>query len=229
MELQDGGTVADLLARLAETYGPQVAAHLTAPAAPTPTRRCASWSTAAISRCWRTARPCWPTTTTCSCSRLSPGLRRAGMPPRGPSTSRATSSLKGGWTHCSPARGTLTYPRRAVDRRRLYYHADVFEPFGVRERLLDLGDGRIALMDVAGVDVAVLSLTSPGCEQLDAAVGAGWPPPPTTPCGGHRAASGASAGLRRAVPQRRRRRRRRARARRPRARPQGLEDPLQLR
>ena len=25
-----------------------------------------------------------------------------------------------------------------------YYHADAFEPFGVRERLLDLGDGRIA-------------------------------------------------------------------------------------
>ncbi len=67
------------------------------------------------------------------------------------------------------------YPRlthdELSDRWRLHYHADVFEPFGVRERLLDVGDGRIALMDAAGVDVAVLSLTSPGCEQLDAAVG----------------------------------------------------------
>ncbi len=67
------------------------------------------------------------------------------------------------------------YPRltheESSDRWRLHYHADVFEPFGVKERLLDLGDGRIALMDAAGVDVAVLSLTSPGCEQLDAAVG----------------------------------------------------------
>ena len=67
------------------------------------------------------------------------------------------------------------YPRlthdESSDRWRLYYHEDVFEPFGVRERLLDVGDGRIALMDDAGVDVAVLSLTAPGCEQLDAAVG----------------------------------------------------------
>ena len=35
--------------------------------------------------------------------------------------------------------------------------------------LCDLGEGRIAAMDEAGVDVQVLSLTSPGVEQLDAA------------------------------------------------------------
>ena len=67
------------------------------------------------------------------------------------------------------------YPRltcdESTDRWRLHYHEDVFEPFGVRERLLDVGAGRIALMDAAGVDLAVLSLTSPGCEQLGAAVG----------------------------------------------------------
>src|SRR5215208_3472514 len=36
------------------------------------------------------------------------------------------------------------------------------------EGLCDLGEGRVAAMDAAGVDVQVLSLTSPGVEQLDA-------------------------------------------------------------
>jgi predicted TIM-barrel fold metal-dependent hydrolase len=36
------------------------------------------------------------------------------------------------------------------------------------EALLDVSDGRIAAMDDAGIDVAVLSLTAPGVEQLDA-------------------------------------------------------------
>ena len=67
------------------------------------------------------------------------------------------------------------YPRLVADddpmKWRLYYQADAFEPFGVRERLLDLGEGRLAAMDAAGVDVAVLSLTAPGCEQLDAEAG----------------------------------------------------------
>jgi uncharacterized protein len=36
------------------------------------------------------------------------------------------------------------------------------------EQLCDLGDGRIAAMDAAGIDLQVLSLTSPGVEQLDA-------------------------------------------------------------
>ena len=37
------------------------------------------------------------------------------------------------------------------------------------EQLSDLGEKRIAEMDAAGIDVQVLSLTSPGTEQLDAA------------------------------------------------------------
>ncbi len=37
------------------------------------------------------------------------------------------------------------------------------------EQLTDVGDGRISQMDAAGVDVAVLSLTAPGLEQLAAA------------------------------------------------------------
>jgi predicted TIM-barrel fold metal-dependent hydrolase len=36
-------------------------------------------------------------------------------------------------------------------------------------QLADMGDKRIADMDAAGIDMQVLSLTSPGCEQLDAA------------------------------------------------------------
>ncbi len=37
------------------------------------------------------------------------------------------------------------------------------------EQLCDLGEGRIAEMDAAGIDMQVLSLISPGTEQLDAA------------------------------------------------------------
>ena len=33
--------------------------------------------------------------------------------------------------------------------------------------LTDLGDGRVAAMDAAGVDVQALSLTEPGVEQLE--------------------------------------------------------------
>ena len=36
-------------------------------------------------------------------------------------------------------------------------------------QLRDLGDGRIAAMDAAGIDVQVLSLTAPGVEQLEVA------------------------------------------------------------
>lgn len=38
---------------------------------------------------------------------------------------------------------------------------------GIVEPTSDLGDGRIAAMDEAGVDLAVLSLAAPGVEQLD--------------------------------------------------------------
>src|SRR5271155_135266 len=33
--------------------------------------------------------------------------------------------------------------------------------------LVDIGDGRVAAMDAAGVDVQALSLTAPGVEQLE--------------------------------------------------------------
>ena len=35
-------------------------------------------------------------------------------------------------------------------------------------QLVDVGDGRVAAMDAAGVDLQALSLTAPGVEQLDA-------------------------------------------------------------
>jgi predicted TIM-barrel fold metal-dependent hydrolase len=41
----------------------------------------------------------------------------------------------------------------------------------IRNKLLDLGDGRLKDMDENGVDVQVLSLTAPGLEQFDAPTG----------------------------------------------------------
>lgn len=38
---------------------------------------------------------------------------------------------------------------------------------GLAEKLADIGDGRIAVMDEARIDIAVLSLAAPGVEQLD--------------------------------------------------------------
>jgi predicted TIM-barrel fold metal-dependent hydrolase len=69
------------------------------------------------------------------------------------------------------------YPRFAHDQatgnRRLFYHPEAGEPYGdvILEKLLDLGDSRLAAMDEAGIDVAVISLTSPGVEQFEPGLG----------------------------------------------------------
>jgi predicted TIM-barrel fold metal-dependent hydrolase len=69
------------------------------------------------------------------------------------------------------------YPRYGEDpktgNRRLYYTPDVGEPLRdiLLNKLLDLDEGRIALMDKAGVDVQVISLTSPGAEQFEPTLG----------------------------------------------------------
>ena len=69
------------------------------------------------------------------------------------------------------------FPRYGEDpqtkRRRLFYTPDVGEPLGdpLLEKLLDLGEGRLKNMDQAGIDVQVLSLTSPGVEQFEPEVG----------------------------------------------------------
>ena len=69
------------------------------------------------------------------------------------------------------------YPRYMIDEktknRRLWYTPDVGEPLGdaLLNKLLDLGEGRLENMDKAGVDVQVLSLTSPGVERFDPVLG----------------------------------------------------------
>lgn len=69
------------------------------------------------------------------------------------------------------------YPRYIINKqtgnRRLYYADDVGEPLGdtLLNKLLDTGEGRLKDMDAAGIDVQVLSLTTPGVEQFDAAIG----------------------------------------------------------
>jgi uncharacterized protein len=52
------------------------------------------------------------------------------------------------------ARAASAHPRVAAGLARLV------------EQLCDIGEGRVAGMDAAGIDVQVLSLTAPGIEQL---------------------------------------------------------------
>jgi 5-carboxyvanillate decarboxylase len=52
---------------------------------------------------------------------------------------------------------------------RLWYAENTWEPHGleIEESLLDLAEGRLRHMDQAGIDMQVLSLSTPGCEQFD--------------------------------------------------------------
>lgn len=56
---------------------------------------------------------------------------------------------------------------------RLWYAENVWEPHGmeIEDKLLDLAEGRLKNMDKAGIDMQVLSLSTPGCEQFSAADG----------------------------------------------------------
>ncbi|MBA7698013.1 hypothetical protein ES703_106687 [subsurface metagenome] len=59
------------------------------------------------------------------------------------------------------------------DYIRLWYEPDVWEPhgLGIEERLLDMAEGRLKDMDEAGIDMQVLTLSAPGCEQFSPADG----------------------------------------------------------
>jgi predicted TIM-barrel fold metal-dependent hydrolase len=69
------------------------------------------------------------------------------------------------------------YPRYSVNGqtgyRRLQYTDDVGEPLGdaLLNKLVDTGSQRLESMDSAGIDVQVLSLTSPGVEWFEPAKG----------------------------------------------------------
>lgn len=56
---------------------------------------------------------------------------------------------------------------------RLWYGPHIWEPHGLEleDRLLELGGGRLKNMDKAGIDMQVLSLSTPGCEQFSPAKG----------------------------------------------------------
>jgi 5-carboxyvanillate decarboxylase len=52
---------------------------------------------------------------------------------------------------------------------RLWYAENIWEPHGleIEDRLLEMAEGRLKNMDKAGIDMQVLSLSTPGCEQFD--------------------------------------------------------------
>ncbi len=100
------------------------------------------------------------------------------MPPKGRTVKTIdleTHFVTQSWVDAMYA--TESYPRLTDDpitgKRRLYYWPDVFEPNGdtLLGRLLDLGEGRIREMDAGGIDTAVVSLTSPGVDHFEPAVG----------------------------------------------------------
>ena len=67
-------------------------------------------------------------------------------------------------------------PREVVGEKNIHLYMTrelrVPRSFPLEEKLLDVGEKRIAEMDEAGVDIQVLSLCVPGCEQFDASDGA---------------------------------------------------------
>jgi predicted TIM-barrel fold metal-dependent hydrolase len=69
------------------------------------------------------------------------------------------------------------YPKYADDpgtkNRRLWYTEDVAEPIGdpLLEKLMNLDDVRLKIMDAAGIEKQYISLTTPGVERLDPKIG----------------------------------------------------------
>ena len=73
--------------------------------------------------------------------------------------------------------GNRGYPRYVRDEKtaqcRVQWSPDDVEPIGdiLLNKLLDLGESRLKVMDDNGVDLQVLSLTIPGVELMDASTG----------------------------------------------------------
>jgi len=69
------------------------------------------------------------------------------------------------------------YPRLVEDKaaktRRMYFTSEAPEPFSdvLLGNLLDVGEKRLKIMDEAGIDIQVLTLTAPGVESLDIELG----------------------------------------------------------
>jgi 5-carboxyvanillate decarboxylase len=72
-------------------------------------------------------------------------------------------------------RSRTTPPREEVREKNIHLHMSselkVPRSFALEEKLFDVGEKRLAEMDEAGVDIQVLSLCVPGCEQFEAADG----------------------------------------------------------
>jgi 5-carboxyvanillate decarboxylase len=81
-------------------------------------------------------------------------------------------------TYLDYLRNRKEIPREEAykDFFKLWYHPSVWEPHGplIDDKLLDLAEGRLREMDDAGVDMQVLSLATPGCEQFKPADGVAW-------------------------------------------------------
>jgi 5-carboxyvanillate decarboxylase len=56
---------------------------------------------------------------------------------------------------------------------RLWFAENIWEPHGqeIEESLLDMAEGRLSKMDKAGIDMQLLSLSTPGCEQFGPEIG----------------------------------------------------------
>ena len=67
------------------------------------------------------------------------------------------------------------FPREEIYKGfvRLWYDDGVWEPHGVgiEDKLMDLAEGRLKDMDDNGIDMQVLTLSAPGCEQFSPADG----------------------------------------------------------
>ena len=127
----------------------------------------------------------WITSTRCACSaRRWFRVRRltadtCGSPPRRRSRHRNCRGLARDAGRRVGGRPRLSQPVG------LYLTSDAERPRLLRERLVDLGERRLADMDATGIDHQVISLTTPGPQIFNAGHGRPWRRWPTTGCPRH--------------------------------------------